>query len=153
MPAWTRLGAGAAAAGAAAAVVARRRAASRSAAHAPPATRAVTVLAPRERVEEALRDARWDELRSLATVDLAPAPGDKGTEVRARLSAGDAAGPVEALTGGGPDIAVRTALRQLKQVVEVGFVTTVAGQPDARSGLQSKVQDVVGARLKAGGRP
>lgn len=51
-------------------------------------------------------------------VRLRPAPGDKGTEVMARLIGGGA----EMMDGEEPVRALRSALRRAKQVAEVGWV-------------------------------
>lgn len=70
---------------------------------------------------------------------VSPAPGDRGTEVTARLrippaGAKAVAGPLVKV----PDLGLQKALRRLKQMVETGEVTTTSGQPSARSQKQKK---------------
>ena len=62
-----------------------------------------------------------------------PAPGDKGTELAVRLaqrSSGSGRGP--ALTGSDPQADLRSALRQAKQLIEVGEVLAVDPTPHGK---------------------
>jgi len=78
----------------------------------------VTVNAPPEKVDERLADAVADlDVETRVT----PAPGDRGTEVAARLR--DApTGVVRRLAGEDPRQDVRQALRDMKSLVEAGEV-------------------------------
>src|SRR4051812_3030358 len=58
------------------------------------------------------------DLGDAVEVRLQPAPGDKGTELAARLTGT----PQGRLNGQPPLEALRSALRQAKQVAEVGYV-------------------------------
>ena len=65
---------------------------------------------------------------------IRPAPGGKGTELAARLvqrSAGSASAPAR-LTGGDPQGDLRSALRQAKQLIEVGEVLAVDPAPHGK---------------------
>jgi len=74
---------------------------------------AVTVACPPQEVE-ARRDTPLAALGDGVEVQVRPAPGDRGTEIAARLASADAGTDrVEAL---------RTALRETRQVLEVGWV-------------------------------
>lgn len=69
-------------------------------------------------------------------IALAPAPGMRGTEVRVLLEHRPPGGGVGLglmkLAGVDPDQRVRTALRRLKQIVEVGEIATTEGQTSCR---------------------
>jgi hypothetical protein len=79
--------------------------------------RAVTVNRPIAELEGAL-PGPLAELGDAVEVRLQPAPGNKGTELHARL-AGAGQGPIQ---GQEPLEALRSALRRAKQVAEVGYV-------------------------------
>ena len=86
--------------------------------------RAVTVLAPPERVGTAVGPP--PPLAAMADrieVRVTPAPGDRGTELAARFR-----GPASADDVG----ELRAALRQAKQLIEVGEVLRVEPQPHGR---------------------
>jgi hypothetical protein len=88
----------------------------------PHAWRTVTVNRPIEEVEDAIPEPLAN-LHPQVEVVTRPAPGERGTEISAR---------VYAATPGadGPDAAtVRRALREVKQLLEVGWVT----HPDANT--------------------
>lgn len=87
------------------------------------------------------------------TVRAGPAPDDLGCEVRATLPAPSNWGRVALVTGTDPAALVEIYLRRLKQRVEVGFVTTVSGQPAARSGVSARAQELLRRQLQTGGRP
>jgi hypothetical protein len=79
--------------------------------------RVVTVNRPIADLEAALPSPLTD-LGDAVEVRLQPAPGDKGTELAARLT-----GTRHGLLNGLPPLeALRSALRQAKQVAEVGYV-------------------------------
>jgi uncharacterized membrane protein len=72
----------------------------------------------------------------VVAIDLAPAPGGRGTEVRLTLErepprAGLGV-KLSMLAGKGPDPRARSALRRLKQLVEAGEIPTIEGQPSCR---------------------
>ena len=87
------------------------------------------------------------------SVRVGPAPDDLGCEVRATLPHRSSVTPAALLTGTEPAALVELYLRRLKQLAEVGFVTTVAGQPSARSGVSARVQEILRRRLQTEGRP
>lgn len=87
------------------------------------------------------------------TLRVDEAPGDLGREVRATLSGPVDSGLVATFTGTDPASIVEIYLRRLKQRAEVGYVTTVAGQPAARSGVSARAQELLRQRLQTGGRP
>jgi hypothetical protein len=90
---------------------------------------AVTVLCPPKEAE-ARRDTPLAALGDAVEVRVVPAPGDRGSELHARLApAGDGNG--NGRSGGRRSVAerveeLRTALRETKQVLEIGWVV----QPD-----------------------
>jgi hypothetical protein len=88
----------------------------------------VTVL---RRPDEVAPDGQPPEpLRRLGDaieVDIRLAPGDKGSELYARLRSMPQAGPVQRLSGDDPRRQVRTALREAKSLLEAGEVM----RPDA----------------------
>ncbi|WP_210505248.1 hypothetical protein [Naasia sp. SYSU D00057] len=92
--------------------------------------RVVTVLASPERLAE---DAYPEPLRSAAPaleIRTAPAPGMRGIELSARMLPDAAAAPLlKRLTGMPPADAVRTVLRDTKQVLEAGEVLRVDPRP------------------------
>ena len=78
---------------------------------------AVTVLCPPKEVE-ARRDTPLAALGDAVEVSVTPAPGERGSEVRARLSPSAAAGD----DAGERLEELRTALRETRQVLEIGWV-------------------------------
>ena len=78
---------------------------------------AVTVLCLSQEVE-ARRDTPLAALGDAVEVTVRPAPGERGTEVRARLAPAAAAGD----DAGERLEELRTALRETRQVLEVGWV-------------------------------
>ena len=74
-----------------------------------------------------------------------PAPGDKGTELAARLvqRSRHASGPAR-LTGSDPQADLRSALRKAKQLIEVGEVLVVDPTPHGKRNATP-----VGAALEA----
>jgi len=86
---------------------------------------AVTVFRPREEIwPDGRVPTPLAALGSSVEIDLRPAPGGKGTEVRARLRT-----PGGAVAGKDAVRWLRRALRESKQVVEVGEVLRVDPVP------------------------
>lgn len=89
-------------------------------------------------------------------VELRAAPGDRGTEVRVRLSyrppAGELGVALARLTGDEPDQLLRDALRRVKQVLEAGEMVVVEGEPSGRGPVQERVTRLVVHRAGTGGR-
>lgn len=74
-------------------------------------------------------------LGDLVEVEVRPAPGGKGTELAARLRVAEPTGPRAArarVSGHDPRQQVRLALRQSKQLVEVGEVLRMDPTPHGR---------------------
>lgn len=91
---------------------------------------AVTVHRDRAEVDESALPAPLAELADRIEVRLRPAPGDKGTELAARLRGGaPAASAPQRLTGQDPQSELRSALRRAKQLIEVGEVLAVDPAP------------------------
>lgn len=75
------------------------------------------------------------ELGDLVEVAVRVAPGGKGTELRARLRGPEPAGAASAaarLSGDDPRERLRAALREAKQLIEVGEVLRVDPTPHGR---------------------
>jgi uncharacterized membrane protein len=89
------------------------------------------------------------------TVELTPAPADRGTEIRADLRyRSSAAGRLRGLVRGAePDLLLRSALRRVKSLVECGQVVDTHRDPSGRTQAQEKATDKVRDTLQAGGRP
>lgn len=90
---------------------------------------AVTVFKDLSEVEEAVLPAPLAELGDRIDVDVRPAPGDKGTELCARLAARPSGGALSRLAGDDPQAELRSALREAKQLLEVGEVLAVDPAP------------------------
>ncbi|MVA75458.1 hypothetical protein GC722_05360 [Auraticoccus sp. F435] len=93
----------------------------------------VTVALP---LEEVAPQGRWPEplaaLGDRVEVRVRPAPGDKGTELAARLreaTPGGLPGAAARWTGEDPQQELRSALRRSKQLLEVGEVLEVEPAP------------------------
>ena len=94
------------------------------------------------------------ELGDKIETSVRPAPGGKGTEVAARLRdpvPTGAGGVVAKARGEDPRQEVRSALRQAKQLLEVGEVLSIDGQPAGKRSPTptGKLVDTVASR--AGG--
>jgi hypothetical protein len=75
------------------------------------------------------------ELGDLVEVEVRQAPGGKGSELRARLRGSEPSGAASAaarLSGEDPRQRVRAALREAKQLIEVGEVLRVDPTPHGR---------------------
>lgn len=167
--------AGAATAGA---VVLRRRlrtnahgAGHTEAAEGPTARDALTILAPVDQVQEAWRrhwDAEIDDVADdriawhapdrygggAGETRFAPAPGDKGTELRVevQLDRSAVAGVAERLAGEAPQQQLRMDLRKFKSVVEAGEAVEIAGQPTGRGPVARRLQEHAAKLARTGGR-
>ncbi|MEH0974435.1 cyclase [Micromonospora sp. CPCC 205546] len=100
---------------------------------------------------------RWrvvDGPEQEGTVELTPAPQDRGTEVRAELRwrSGPLRRAFGLLGGDDPDLGLRDALRRVKALVECGQVIDTRRDPSGRSAAQEKATDKVREKLTTGGR-
>jgi hypothetical protein len=80
------------------------------------------------------------ELGDRVEVQIRPAPGDKGTELAARLPAAEPSGltgTAARMTGNDPRQDLRVALRQAKQLLETGEVLSADKPPTTRRTLRS----------------
>lgn len=86
-----------------------------------------------------LPDAQIDNRGSVTFRD---APGSRGTEILVNLvydaPAGKAGALIARLLGEEPEIQIRDDLRRFKQIMEVGWVTTVDGQTSGRKEDEEK---------------
>jgi uncharacterized membrane protein len=133
-----------------------RQAGNGAAAQAPDRWHSVTVNRP---PEEVAPEGRLPEplaaLGDAVEVRLRPAPGDRGTEVAARLRQGAPAGPGGVLAraaGSDPRHDLRAALRQAKQLLETGEVLNPDKQPTARRTLRNLPLELATRRARGEGR-
>lgn len=95
--------------------------------------RSVTInKSPEEVMPDGLLPDPLAALGDRIEVQVRKAPGDKGTELAARLRQPEPSGPgsaVKRLTGDDPRQQVRAALRTTKQLIEVGEVLRVDPAP------------------------
>ena len=94
------------------------------------------------------------ELGDLVEVEVRPAPGGKGSELRARLRGSEPRGVASAavrLSGDDPRQRVRAALREAKQLIEVGEVLRIDPTPHGRRTLTPTGALVEAATKRAGG--
>ena len=88
-------------------------------------------------------------------VELAPAPQDRGTEIRAELRW--RSGPLRRALGlayaTDPDLGLRDALRRIKSLIECGQMIETRHDPSGRSPAQEMATDKVREKLMTGGRP
>lgn len=95
--------------------------------------RAVTI---HRGLEEVMPDGRVPEplarLGDLVEVEVVPAAGDKGTELRARLRSPEPGSVVDRVSGRDPRQQLRSALREAKQLIEVGEVLRVDPVPHGK---------------------
>ncbi|SER06526.1 SRPBCC family protein [Microlunatus flavus] len=98
--------------------------------------RAVTVnRSPEEVMPDNRVPGPLADLGELVEVEVRPAPGDKGSELRARLKTPEPTGVASAaarISGHDPRQRVRSALREAKQLIEVGEVLRVDPTPHGR---------------------
>lgn len=100
---------------------------------------------------------RWrviDGPEQEGTVELVPAPKDRGTEIRAELRyrSGPLRRAIGLATSHEPDLALRDTLRRVKSLVECGQVIETRRDPSGRSEAEEKATDKVREKLTAGGR-
>jgi len=85
----------------------------------------------------AWRSLEGADIESAGAIRLAPAPGNRGTEVTVEYNYEPPAGLIGAtvarLLGQAPDQHMREDLRRFKQVMEAGEIATVQGQTSCRS--------------------
>jgi hypothetical protein len=86
-------------------------------------------------------------------VRITPAPGGKGTELAARLKDAPEPSMTARVTGQDPWEAVRLALRQSKQLLEVGEILRVEPQPEGHRtpSPAGKVLEAVSGRASGQG--
>lgn len=139
-------------------LVRRRSSGARSAARARSDApwRSVTIFkAPDEVAPGGVLPAPLAALGDLVETRVRPAPGDRGTELGARLRRGEphgAGAAVRRVTGrGDPRQLVRSALREAKQLVEVGEVLRVDPAPHGRRTPSPAGRGVETATRRAGG--
>ncbi|MEV7429362.1 MULTISPECIES: hypothetical protein [unclassified Nocardioides] len=91
---------------------------------------AVTVLCEPSDIDETALPVPLAELADRIEVRVRPAPAGKGTELAARLREGSGSGTApQRLSGSDPEADLRSALRQAKQLIEVGEVLAVDPAP------------------------
>jgi hypothetical protein len=108
---------------------------------------AVTVLrSPEEVVADGKLPAPLAELGDLVEVQVRPAPGDKGTELAARLTRPGPTSVSARVQGKDPRQKVRTALREAKSILEVGEIVRADSPPTTHPGpggrLVQKATDI-----------
>jgi hypothetical protein len=98
--------------------------------------RAVTInRSPKEVMPDDRLPGPLAALGDLVEVEVRAAPGDKGSELRARLRSPEPTGAASAtarLSGDDPRQQVRAALREAKQLIEAGEVLRVDPTPHGR---------------------
>jgi hypothetical protein len=93
----------------------------------------VTVFREPSEIDLAALPAPLAELGDRLEVRVQPAPGGKGAELAARLRDRPSSGSaLDRLRGADPQAEVRSALRQAKQLVEVGEVLAVDPTPHGK---------------------
>jgi hypothetical protein len=108
---------------------------------------AVTVLCPPKEVE-ARRDTPLAALGDAVEVSVRPAPGERGSEVCARLTPAVAAGD----DAGERLEELRTALRETRQVLEIGWVVSAGRATTSRPTPLNAPLRAVTAHAKGRGR-
>ncbi|MFY1691244.1 cyclase [Plantactinospora sp. WMMB782] len=88
-------------------------------------------------------------------LELASAPGGRGTELRVELRYPDSrlGHRVAVLRGSDPDQVLRTLLRRAKSVIEAGEVVSTMSEPSGREGVAERTTRAVREKLSTGGRP
>ncbi|MEK6439599.1 hypothetical protein [Pseudonocardia sp. T1-2H] len=109
--------------------------------------------------EDVMPDGKLPEplarLGDAIEVRIRPAPGDKGTELAARLTHPPGSGPAAAkarLHGEDPRQQVRTALRQAKAILEVGEVVLPDAPGTTHPGLGGRLVAVADRVAQGEGR-
>jgi hypothetical protein len=95
------------------------------------------------------------QLGDMVEVETRPAPGGRGTEVAARLRGGEPSGPASVsarVSGDDPRQAVRSALRQAKQLLETGEILCASEPPSIRRTPTGRPLDLAEARAGGEGR-
>jgi len=76
------------------------------------------------------------DIENYGSVAFRDAPGNRGTEISVNLEysapGGKAGQMIARLLGEEPEVQIRDDLRRLKQILEVGWVTTIDGQTSGR---------------------
>lgn len=108
---------------------------------------AVTVFrSPDEVVHDGTLPAPLAELGDLVEVQVRPAPGDKGTELAARLTGRGPTSASARVQGKDPRQRVRAALREAKSILEVGEIVRPDAPPTTHPGpggrLVGKATDI-----------
>ena len=97
---------------------------------------------PNERI--AWRSVEGADVENAGTVDIAAAPGGRGTEVRVHLEYAPPLGPIGAvvakLFGEEPNQQLSDDLRRFKQLLEVGEVVRSDGNPTGTMTIKQLVQ-------------
>jgi hypothetical protein len=95
------------------------------------------------------------ELGDLVEVRVRPAPGDRGTELAARLRRPEPdgiRGAAARVTGSDPRQRLRAALRQARQLLETGEVLNPDEPPTTRRTLRSLPLELATRRARGEGR-
>jgi hypothetical protein len=112
----------------------------------------VTVYRPIGEVEGHLPTVITD-LGDLVELRLRQAPGDRGTELAAKLNEGYSdSGFLKRLAGRDPSQEVRTALREAKSLLEAGEIIHADTPPSTHPGLGGKVLEFATERAGGEGR-
>jgi hypothetical protein len=93
---------------------------------------AVTVFREPSDVDTAKLPAPLADYGDRIEVRVRPAPGGKGTELAARLRDRSSGSAAQRLSGKDPQADLRSALRQAKQLIEVGEVLAVDPAPHGK---------------------
>lgn len=93
---------------------------------------AVTVFRAPSEIDTAELPAPLADFGDRIEVRVRPAAGDKGTELSARLRDRPSSGAPSRLSGKDPQADLRSALRQAKQILEVGEVLAVDPAPHGK---------------------
>jgi hypothetical protein len=103
---------------------------------------AVTIRRDEAEIRSRLPEADPPLSTDDVTVTFAPAPGARGTEVRAVLekSTGPVGKVVGAVTGTDPERRLTDAMRRFKQVLETGEVVRSEGSPEGPSAPRARKQ-------------
>jgi uncharacterized membrane protein len=103
------------------------------------ASSAITIRSTEEEIRARLAEA--DSPLPDAEITFRPAPGDRGTEVRARIDKITFGQKIAAVVGTDTQQRLDDALRRLKQVVETGEVLRSDGSPGGTDAKQQRTQE------------